>query len=389
MSRVKITEYRAKKLIVGDDYKGISLKEPKTFSKSKNSTYVVKVDQGIKKRFKNGLVRVNVDTQEISKSIQQWKKKGFDTFLVEPFVPHTSEEEQYFSLERVRGGIRLLHAKNGGIDIEAHPESVYHYTIHPDSDLKATARITGIPHNFLSHVVEVFNNNHFSFLEINPLLIRGEEVFLLDAAVLVDSAGIFDAKVKWNENDLVIEKATHAAEISVKELQKTSPASFKLTVLHPDGALFFLLSGGGGSIVIADEAKLSGVESLIGNYGEYSGGPTREETYLYTRVVLNLMLKSKGKQKKKALIVAGGVANFTDIKTTFSGVVDALQEKSAELRKAQVRVFVRRGGPHEALGLRALEEYLLREKLFGSIHGSDIPITSAVDEAIEYVKKTR
>lgn len=388
MSRVKITEYRAKKLIVGDDYAGTSFKEPKTFSKSKKTTYVVKVDQGIKKRFKQGLVSVDVGTQEISKSITRWKK-GFSQFLVEPFVPHTLEEEQYFSLERVRTGIRLLHAKNGGIDIEAHPESVYHYTIHPDSDLKATARITGIPHNFLSHVVEVFNINHFSFLEINPLLVRGEEVLLLDAAVLVDSAGSFDTSVKWDENDLVVDKATHSAEIAVKELQKTSPASFKLTVLHPEGALFFLLSGGGGSIVIADEAKLKGVESLIGNYGEYSGGPTREETYLYTRTVLELMLKSKGKQKRKALVIAGGVANFTDIKTTFAGVVDALQEKSVELRNAQVRVFVRRGGPHEVEGLQTLEGYLRREKLFGSVHGSDISITTAVDEAIKYIKNSR
>jgi len=75
------------------------------------------------------------------------------------------------------------------------------------------------------------------------------------------------------------------------------------------------LSGGGASITIADEAMNQGKSSLVGNYGEYSGGPSTEETYLYTLDVLRQVLTSKA--PKKAIIIAGGVANFTDVKKTF------------------------------------------------------------------------
>jgi len=173
----------------------------------------------------------------------------------------------------------------------------------------------------------------------------------------------------------------------VQALQKTTPASLKLTVLHPHGSLFFLLSGGGGSIVIADEAELRGVGDQIGNYGEYSGGPTQEETHLYTREVLKLLLASSA--KKKALIIAGGIANFTDIRATLRGVIDALSERSAKLRAAGVKVFVRRGGPNEASGLAHLERYLKEEGLLGSIYGSKAVITSAVDDAIDFIKGDR
>lgn len=381
MSRVKITEYRAKKLILGDTYAGISIHNGK-ITLPKHERFVAKVDQGIKKRFKQGLVAVDIPSTAISKSISLWRKKGFSHFLVEPYVPHEESEEQYLSLERVRTGIRVLHASSGGIDIETHPELVKTYLINPAHPYMS---VPGIPEKFLKHLVEVFEKNFFSFLEINPLVVRGDEVYILDAAVLVDSAGVFFVKNGWNEEDVVEGKVQHIAEEKVQVLQKTTPASLKLTILHPDGGLFFLLSGGGGSIVIADEAELNGVGRSIGNYGEYSGGPTREETHLYAREVIQLLLNSPA--KKKALVIAGGIANFTDIKSTFKGIVDALSEYASILRRKGVKVFVRRGGPNETEGLLFMEEYLKKEKLFGSVYGSGAVITSAVDDAIAFIKK--
>ena len=122
----------------------------------------------------------------------------------------------------------------------------------------------------------------------------------------------------------------------------------------------------------------------IANYGEYSGGPTREETYLYTKEVLGVILASKA--KKKALVIAGGVANFTDVKSTFAGIIDALSEKTEELQRSNVRVYVRRGGPNEAAGLSLMEEFLRAHDLLGSVHGSEAVITAAVDDAIAYLK---
>ena len=115
MARVKISEYRAKKILLGDAYKGVSVRVDSKTKLPKSGKWVAKVDQGVKKRFKRGLVAVGVSPAEASKKFGEWKKKGFSQFLLEPFVPHKPEEEQYISFERVREGIRILHTSSGGV----------------------------------------------------------------------------------------------------------------------------------------------------------------------------------------------------------------------------------------------------------------------------------
>jgi ATP-citrate lyase beta-subunit len=381
MARVKLSEYRAKKILLGDGYRGVQLRSGEKMSIPAGE-WVAKVDQGVKKRMKQGLVLVGKPAADIRKAIAQWEKKGFSQFLLEPLLPHEAAEEQYLSLERVRDGIRILHAKDGGIDIESHPEKVYTAVHTSPKDSATVARATALPKRFIEALIRAFDGNHFAFLEINPLVVRKDGVFLLDAAVLVDSAAGFFVR-SWGEDDIVRARSKHPAETRVEELAATTAASLRLSVIDPDGALFFLLSGGGGSIVIADEAQLDGAGDLIANYGEYSGGPTREETYLYAREVIDLMLASKA--AKKALVIAGGVANFTDVRSTFLGIIDALTERAAEMRKAQIKVFVRRGGPNEAAGLALMKDFLVKQGLYGSVHGSDAVITTAVSEAIRAI----
>ena len=184
MPRVKITEYRAKKLILGEEYSGIPLTLDSETSFPKDAHLVLKVDQGIKKRMKQGLVVVDIQPHKISAQIKEWNKKGFTSFLAEGLVPHEQSEEQYLSLERVREGVRLLHGRNGGIDIEEHPESLTEALL-TQENVTEVSNQTGIPAPFLAKLLSVFESMHFTFLEINPLLVRGEDVYLLDAAVLV------------------------------------------------------------------------------------------------------------------------------------------------------------------------------------------------------------
>lgn len=395
MPRIKLTEYRAKKLLLGDAYRGIpitageKLKLPKSglsaVASAKAGRFAVKVDQGVKKRMKKGLVLLDQSPRAIPLAVSKLKKKGFSRFLAEPMLKHNEKDEQYVSFARVRQGIRFMHAKTGGIEIETHPEAVETFILRNESDIKAAAKKTNIPESFLKTVLDVFENNFFAFLEINPLVIAKVKAYPLDAAALADSAGAFFVKSAWTEDDVIEKTGNSRAEKNIEELAKTSPASFKLTVLNPNGSLFFLLSGGGGSIVIADEAELRGMGKQIGNYGEYSGGPTREETYLYAKEVIGLLIKSK--VKRKALVIAGGVANFTDVKQTFMGVIDALSENAEKLRKAKVKIFVRRGGPNESEGLSLMKAFLKKENLLGAVHGSDAVITKAVDDAINFIKK--
>src|ERR1043166_5211457 len=186
MARVKMTEYKAKKLIIGQTYNGISV-HAKEKPKIPPGLYVAKVDQGIKKRFKQGLVAVKQKPADLPKFFRAWEKKGFTQYIVEPYFPHEASEEQYFSLERVRDGLRLLHARDGGVNIEEHPEKVSNMVLKSREDCAGAAKKTGIPEKFLEKVYDVFDENFFAFLEINPLIVRGNDVFLFDAAALVDS----------------------------------------------------------------------------------------------------------------------------------------------------------------------------------------------------------
>ena len=96
-------------------------------------------------------------------------------------------------------------------------------------------------------------------------------------------------------------------------------------------------------MVVADEVYNRGLGEQLANYGEYSGNPNSEETYLYTKAVLELVLASKA--PKKVVFLGGAVANFTDIAKTFAGVIQALDEVADGLQSQGVKVFVRRGGP--------------------------------------------
>src|SRR3989344_1819605 len=384
MARVKISEYRAKRIILGDAYKGVSVRTDVKTKLPAKGKWVAKVDQGVKKRLKQGLVAVDVSPQSAARSIGKWKKKGFSQFILEPLFKHAPSDEQYLSLERVREGIRMLHAREGGIDIESNPQAVKTYVIRSAEDVAAIAQASKLPEQFLNNLVSSFDTNFFAFLELNPLIVRGSEAIPLDAAALVDSAGAFFTRA-WGEGDVVKSKTKHPAEERIEALAATTPASLKLNVLNKNGSLFLLLSAGGGSIVIADQAQLSGMGKEIGDYGEYSGGPTRQETYLYAKEVVGLLLASKA--KKKALVIAGPIANFTDVKKTFAGIVDALSESSERLRKSGIKVFVRRGGPNEKAGLALMQEFLKREKLLGSIYGSETVITKAIQDAITFVTR--
>lgn len=139
----------------------------------------------------------------------------------------------------------------------------------------------------------------------------------------------------------------------------------------------------GSAIAEGSEVCHRNKAELIGNYGEYSGGPTREETQIYADTVLAQALQSTA--PRKAIVLAGGVANFTDVKKTFAGVIDALTKHIDALKAAGIKVYVRRGGPKEKEGLALMKDFLIKHDIYGSIHGSDIVLTTVVDEALEYV----
>lgn len=98
-----------------------------------------------------------------------------------------------------------------------------------------------------------------------------------------------------------------------------------------------------------------GGTSELANYGEYSGAPSEQQTYDYARTILSMMTRYPHPDGKK-LIIGGGIANFTNVATTFKGIVRALKEYQVQLQDNNTKIFVRRGGPNYQEGLRVMKE---------------------------------
>ncbi len=393
MARQKLSEYKAKKLFsghVGLPCSGTQIThddEMRFIIDGLDATkdYVVKVDQGIKGRFKKGLVQIHVPKNGIESILKSYVEKGFSQFFIEEMVEHTPEEEKYIAILLSREGYHVSLSQQGGIHIESHADTVKTF-IYSDTTNEEISRTAGLSQELIQKLISFMELYHVSFLEINPYLVQDRKVTILDLAIEVDSAGEFFVQNRWTSKDFVSSEGGKSfEEMQVAALNEKSQASFSLSVLNKNGSIFMLLSGGGASIVLADEVYNRGYGKELANYGEYSGNPNEEETYLYTKEILSLLFKSHA--KKKVLIIAGGVANFTDIRITFKGILKALDEKKEQLRSEGVKVYVRRGGPYQEEGLRMMEQYLKNEDLYGHVAGPEMILTNIIDFVLEEVKR--
>lgn len=412
MARKKLSEFSAKTLLfrfLGQEYNGIPIvlkngeisKEELriTNQELKGKEFVVKVDQGVKGRMKKGLVKLKVSVKDIESAVKELSQKGYSQFLIEEFVPHESVQERYFSIERTREGISVYFASVGGIDIEQNKDRVKKVTIPYSSseqsesrsqfstssnNIKEISDVLKLSPEIFQKILQFFNNQYLSFLEINPFIIHNSQFIILDLAVEVDSTAEFFVKDGWNVQDFTEEtKVRTEEEKNIADLQANSQASLKMEVLNPNGSIFVMLFGGGGSIVVADEIYNLGKSKELANYSDYSGGPREQETVIYVENILSFLLKSSA--KKKVFIIAGTYANFTDVSITFRGVIKAMEKFKDQLKKQNVKIFVRRPGPNQKIGLQMIKLYLEKERLFGGVWDSSMILSDVVEKAIEYL----
>ncbi|MEI6327402.1 MAG: ATP citrate lyase citrate-binding domain-containing protein [Candidatus Roizmanbacteria bacterium] len=385
MARIKLTEYAAKSILsrggLLPSWLGLSANAHTTAEEIAlyfgNVPLVVKVDQGIKQRGKKGLMKVSVTPAQAVSFITD--HSTFETFLIEKAVPHDPNTEQYLSLERVRDGFLLLYSHEGGIEIEDAWESIKRYILPTDLH-----RVPPTLHAFVTQLISLMNMYDWSFIEINPLVITDQDtVHILDAAVLTDDTAPIGQSDQIMADGTVRTQSKHSAEQRVAELQKNTASSLKLTLLNPDGAVWMLLSGGGASLVLADEVADAGYGNLLGNYGEYSGNPRREDVEIYTRIIIEALLKSTAPHR--VLVIAGGVANFTDIYATLLGVIDGIRPFAQKLNENDVSVFVRRGGPNQKKGLALIEQFLTEQQIAHEVSDQRLPLTEVIHHALKTI----
>ena len=116
---------------------------------------------------------------------------------------------------------------------------------------------------------------------------------------------------------------------------------------------------------------------------EYSGNPTTDLTYEYAKTILDLMTREKDpKGRPKFLLVGGGIANFTDVAKTFTGITMALKDYKKKLKDTNVKIYVRRGGPNYQEGLRIMKDLGAELGIPIDVYGPETHMTRIVDMAL-------
>lgn len=374
-----------------------------------SKSLVVKPDMLFGKRGLNGLVYLKKETigdvklkdalnwieekQKESTTLLCKTKGVLDTFIVEPFIPHSSNEEYYISCTTEATEDILYLSAHGGVNIEKNWDSVIEIRIPLDATSEDIEKLisNNIPlemtqkeqvKDFAFGFYNFFKDLHFAYLELNPFVLKDSEIFILDVVARIDDAASYMMHGVWDKLEfpqVFGAKEPTAIEKEIQSLDEKSGASLKLTILNPKGRVWTLVAGGGASVVYADEiANLWGVHELA-NYGEYSGNPSKDETFVYTKGVLELMCQEPAEDgQNKILIIGGAIANFTDVAKTFDGIIQAFNEMHEKMRAVKVQIYVRRGGPNYEIGLKNIESAATRLGLPIKVYGPETHLTDIV-----------
>ena len=387
MAQIWIREYDAKKMYFDFIWEKYCWKQIKIGQKSTEDfslLSVVKPDMLFGKRWKMGLLWIWLKKDEISKWINKktkqktivWKVSwNLTHFLVEDFVEH--KEEYYVSFSTTRDYDLINFSFSGWIEIEENWDSIIEIKIptledldeekllkeifwnqNNDSESSSKWQYKNLIIKTILNLWKFYKNYGFVYLEVNPFCFDSKNwnLILLDMVAKIDDTEMFRQKENWWNLEFPSQFwfTESNEEKYIRELDSQTGASLKFKILNKNAKIWTLLAGWGWSLVMTDSLGSLWYADEIWNYGELSGNPTREFTREYTRKLLEVMLANK--IKGKYLIIAWAIANFTKIDTTFAGIIDVFEEKIEEMKKAEIKILVRRWWINEKLGLKIMKE---------------------------------
>ena len=351
---------------------------------------VVKAHEAIGSRFKLGLVKVNLNLEAAKGAVREMLGKPVggglivSQVIISEMVPH--REEYYIAVKSVREGAEILLADFGGIEVEANWDRIRKLflpvgetpAIH---QLEKLASDSGFKGDLIKNVAQFalklyqcYDAEDGNYLEINPLVLREgtPELIALDSVTLVDG----DARFRhpdWN--------FTFASEFGrpysederqILEIDSRVKGSVKFVEI-PGGNIALLPAGGGASVFYTDAVVALGGKPA--NYAEYSGDPPDWAVSALTDKVCSL-------PNIEHIIVGGAIANFTNVKKTFSGIIQGFRKAKGEGKLDGVKIWVRRGGPFEKEGLDAMRS-LAQEGFDIQVYDRYTPLTDIVDFALK------
>ena len=354
----------------------------------KKSKLVVKAHEALGSRFKLGLVKVDLDLKQAEAATREMIGRHVGSItvaqvIVSEMVPH--KEEYYCAVKSTREGTDILVANCGGIEVESNWDRVKRLSLEigqqasPDAfeklakDAGFTGSLTKKMGDFAGKMFACFDSEDAQYLEVNPVVLREQdhELIALDAVTLLDG----DAKFRhpdWNFAFAAeFGRAYSKNEMEVMTVDSKIKGSVKFIEI-PGGDTAMLPAGGGASVYYSDAVVARG--GKLANYAEYSGDPPDWAVEVLTDKVCSL-------PGIKNIIVGGAIANFTDVKKTFGGIINGFRKAKSEGKLKGVKIWVRRGGPREKEGLDAMRA--LKDEGFDiNVFDRHTPLTDIVDQAL-------
>ena len=355
----------------------------------KQSKLVVKAHEAMGSRFKLGLVKIDLDLKGAQAAAKEMlgRQVGSITVsqvIVSEMVPH--KDEYYAAVKSTRDGAEVLMANCGGIEVESNWGRVKKLSLEvgdtPSAQaLEKLAKEAGFSGEaaqkmaaFAGKLFACFDSEDAQYLEVNPVVARQSdgELIALDAVTLLDG----DAKFRhpdWNFPFAAeFGRSYTKNEMEVMAVDSKIKGSVKFIEI-PGGDTAMLPAGGGASVYYSDAVVARG--GKLANYAEYSGDPPDWAVEVLTEKVCSLPGINN-------IIVGGAIANFTDVKKTFGGIIAGFRKAKADGKLKGVKIWVRRGGPREKEGLEAMKA--LREEGFDiHVHDRHTPLTDIVDMALQ------
>jgi len=203
------------------------------------------------------------------------------------------KSEFYFSMviDRVSSRISVIASTEGGMDIEKvadeTPEKILSFTIDPTigfqpfhsrliaNSLNLSGSSFKQASNFFTQLYKLFTEKNASLLEINPLVLTGENTLIaLDAKMSFDNNALFRHK---NILDLRDESEEDPSEIIASK--------FDLAYIKLDGTIGCLVNGAGLAMATMDIIKLKGGSPA--NFLDVGGSATEEKVTEAFKIILS------------------------------------------------------------------------------------------------------
>jgi citryl-CoA synthetase large subunit len=383
--RMKLKEFEAKQLLqaVGIDIsKGILVKEVKEVNNIKEVNFpcFVKAQTLANGRGKaGGIIWVN-NQEELIKNIKKYLGKK----ILNEKVTEILVDEAVDSIKELYLGIMfdiskkcpILMFGEGGVNVEENKDTIDKIEINYLEGLKKEKiKDLPLPFEIAKKLYDCFVKFDCKMIEINPLILTPSGKYLaVDCVAVLDD----DARYRWGINfpERIDNRNSTKREIAAHDIDRNDHRGVAgKTFIDLNGDIGILTAGGGASMTLMDALIQSGGKPA--NFTEYSGDPPKEKVEKLTRIVLE-------KENLSGLLIAGVIANFTNINETLQGTVKVLIEKNVKFP-----VVIRRSGPHDKEAKIMLQE--VKKKYGLDIHYFDetTPLTKVAEIIVNLSNKYR